>query len=36
VPCWAHRVLLTAESELEGFSPRQILEGVAAAVPVPH
>ncbi len=36
VPCWAHRVLLTAESELEGFSPRQVLEGVAAAVPVPH
>jgi MoxR-like ATPase len=36
VPCWAHRVLLTPESELEGFSPRQILEGVAAAIPVPH
>jgi MoxR-like ATPase len=36
VPCWAHRVLLTPESELEGFSPRQVLEAVAAAVPVPH
>ncbi|HEV8581137.1 MAG TPA: MoxR family ATPase [Thermoanaerobaculia bacterium] len=36
VPCWAHRLLLTPESELEGFTPRRILEGVAAAVPVPH
>ena len=36
VPCWGHRLLLTPESELEGFSPRQLLEGVAAAVPVPH
>ena len=36
VPCWAHRVLLTPESELEGFSPRQVLEAAAAAVPVPH
>jgi MoxR-like ATPase len=36
VPCWAHRILLTPESELEGFTPRQVLEAVAAAVPVPH
>ena len=36
VPCWAHRLLLTAESELEGFTPRRVLETVAAAVPVPH
>jgi MoxR-like ATPase len=36
VPCWAHRLILTAESELEGHSPRRILEQVAAAVPVPH
>src|ERR1700681_2655100 len=36
VPCWAHRVLLTPESELEGFTPRQVLEAVAAGVPVPH
>jgi MoxR-like ATPase len=36
VPCWAHRVLLTPEAELEGFNARRILEAVAAAVPVPH
>ena len=36
VPCWAHRVLLTPEAELEGFTARRILEAVAAAVPVPH
>jgi MoxR-like ATPase len=36
VPCWGHRVLLTPESELEGFTARQVLEAVAAAVPVPH
>ena len=36
VPCWAHRLILTPESELEGFTPRRVLETVAAAVPVPH
>jgi MoxR-like ATPase len=36
IPCWAHRVLLTPESELEGFTVRRVLETVAAAVPVPH
>jgi MoxR-like ATPase len=36
VPCWGHRILLTAESELEGFKVRGVLEAVAAAVPVPH
>ena len=36
VPCWAHRIILTPEAELEGFTPRRILEGVAAAVAVPH
>ena len=36
IPCWAHRLILTAESELEGHTPRRILEQVAAAVPVPH
>jgi MoxR-like ATPase len=36
VPCWAHRLILTPESELEGHTPRQILEEVAAAEPVPH
>ncbi|HVT15752.1 MAG TPA: MoxR family ATPase [Thermoanaerobaculia bacterium] len=36
VPCWAHRLILTPEAELEGHSPRRILEEVAAAEPVPH
>jgi MoxR-like ATPase len=36
VPCWAHRLVLTPEAELEGFTPRGVLETVAAAVPVPH
>ncbi|HEX9942750.1 MAG TPA: MoxR family ATPase [Thermoanaerobaculia bacterium] len=36
VPCWAHRIILTPESELEGFDPRRLLDGIAAAVPVPH
>ncbi|HVT61492.1 MAG TPA: MoxR family ATPase [Thermoanaerobaculia bacterium] len=36
VPCWAHRLILTPEAELEGHSPRRILEQVAAAEPVPH
>ena len=36
VPCWGHRILLTPESELEGFTVRRVLETVAAAVPVPH
>jgi MoxR-like ATPase len=36
VPCWGHRVILTPESELEGFNPKTVLEGVVAAVPVPH
>jgi MoxR-like ATPase len=35
-PCWAHRIILTPESELEGFDAKRILDGVAAAVPVPH
>jgi MoxR-like ATPase len=36
VPCWGHRILLTPESELEGYTVRRVLETVAAAVPVPH
>jgi MoxR-like ATPase len=36
VPCWAHRMILTAESELEGETPARLLEGVAASVEVPH
>jgi MoxR-like ATPase len=35
-PCWAHRLILTPEAELEGHTARQILEQVAAAEPVPH
>ncbi|MCP4657844.1 MAG: MoxR family ATPase [bacterium] len=34
-PCWAHRLILTAEAELEGHSARQILQRVAAGVEVP-
>ncbi len=36
VPCWAHRILLVPESELEGASPRRILERVGETVEVPH
>ncbi len=36
VPCWAHRLILTPEAEIEGHGARQILEQVAAAEPVPH
>jgi MoxR-like ATPase len=36
VPCWAHRVILTAEFELEGQTPARLLEAVAASVEVPH
>jgi len=35
VPCWEHRLLLTAEAELEGHSARKILERVASEVEVP-
>ena len=35
VPCWEHRLLLTAEAELEGHSARRILERVASEVEVP-
>jgi MoxR-like ATPase len=35
-PCWAHRLILTAESELEGVSVKTVLEQAAASVPVPH
>ncbi|MDY7096098.1 MAG: MoxR family ATPase [Acidobacteriota bacterium] len=34
--CWSHRLLLTAESELEGFSPKRVLEEAADSVAVPH
>jgi MoxR-like ATPase len=36
VPCWGHRLILAAESELEGHTPRRILEEVAQAVEVPR
>jgi len=35
-PCWAHRVLLTSEAELENETPAQVLARIAAAVPVPR
>jgi MoxR-like ATPase len=35
VPCWAHRILLRPESELEGARPATILEDIAKSVPVP-
>ncbi len=36
VPCWSHRLMLTAESELEGQTAAKILQSVAAAVEVPR
>ncbi len=36
VPCWGHRLLVSAESELEGYTARRILEETAAAVEVPR
>jgi len=36
VPCWSHRLILTAESELEGHNSRQVLDQVAASVDVPR
>ncbi len=35
-PCWAHRMILTAESELEGQTAAKVLETVAATVEVPR
>jgi len=35
-PCWSHRILLTAEAELEGHSARSVLEKVARDVEVPR
>ncbi len=35
-PCWGHRLLMTAEAELEGQTPKALLEEVAATVEVPH
>ena len=36
VPCWAHRILLTAESELEGMTAGRVIEAAVAATPVPR
>ncbi len=36
VPCWGHRLLLRAESELEGHTPARLLDEAARAVTVPH
>jgi MoxR-like ATPase len=36
VPCWAHRLILKAESELEGETARHLLEQAAASVEVPR
>jgi MoxR-like ATPase len=36
VPCWAHRVLLTAEAELENETPAGVLGRIAGAVAVPR
>ena len=35
VPCWDHRLILTAEAELEGHSSRRILKSFAESVDVP-
>jgi MoxR-like ATPase len=35
VPCWGHRLLLVAEAELEGRTPKGVLDEVAASVEVP-
>jgi len=34
--CWEHRILLTAEAELEGHTPRRLLLDLAAEVEVPR
>ncbi|MCB1037551.1 MAG: MoxR family ATPase, partial [Acidobacteria bacterium] len=36
LPCWGHRILLTAEAELEGHSGPEVLGRVAESVEVPH
>jgi MoxR-like ATPase len=35
-PCWAHRILLTADAELENETPARLLGLIAAAVAVPR
>ena len=35
-PCWRHRVVLTADAELEGHSAARLLDETVTAVPVPR
>jgi MoxR-like ATPase len=35
-PCWGHRILLTADAELENETPARVLGQTANAVPVPR
>jgi len=35
-PCWAHRLILTAEAELEGHDARNLLREIGATIEVPH
>jgi MoxR-like ATPase len=35
-PCWAHRLILTPEAELEGYTSQRILAAVAESEAVPH
>jgi MoxR-like ATPase len=36
VPCWGHRIRLTAESELEGHTPTRVLDELVRTVEVPR
>jgi MoxR-like ATPase len=36
VPCWAHRLILSAEAELEGHTAASVLDEAGRTVPVPH
>jgi MoxR-like ATPase len=36
VACWAHRIILSAESELEGHTARSVIDDAARSVEVPH
>jgi hypothetical protein len=35
-PCWSHRLMLSAESELEGHTAHGVLEEAARTVEVPR
>jgi MoxR-like ATPase len=36
IPCWAHRLILTPEAELEGYTPQRILATLGESEKVPH